>query len=414
MRPIVAVVYAEATSTVVRAQTPPLLEAWRAAGRRVDAAVFTSPKALLVPSERAAHAKAFAAFAAASGVDPIRRTYMPRDRGLETLGRAFAKSLAKRGLADAVLFCRQPRATLVGLAARDALASDGGPAPKVVLDLRGVRDAEYLMTLGRAESGLTPDEESQLLKYRAQEELACRRADAVLCVSRAMERFVTQRYGLDAAKLGRVPNHATPVPHAEKMRAAARADLGVEAGSLLVAYSGSLAAWQCPDESVRLYQEVRKRRADARLLFLTPDADAATAAIERAGVADALVRSAPAGEAARLLCAADYGLLLRRDDTVNRVACPVKFGEYLACGVRPILTPHVGDQSELARGKDLGVVVGLGSPGDAGRLVAADAERPQTIALAGREGLRAWATENISPARAAARIAAFLDAASPA
>src|SRR6185295_10953881 len=83
--------------------------------------------------------------------------------------------------------------------------------------------------------------------------------------------------------------------------------------------------------------------------------DAARAALA-AVVPDAIVRSAPQGEAARLLCAADYGLLLRQDDVVNLVASPVKFGEYLACGVRPILTPHIGDQSDLCQSSDLGDV----------------------------------------------------------
>jgi len=96
-RAVVAVIYAEATAPVVRAQTPPLLRALRKAGRRVDAAVFTSPRALLVPSLRSSHARALAAFAEATGVEPMKRTYLPRDRGLETLGHALAKMLVKRG-----------------------------------------------------------------------------------------------------------------------------------------------------------------------------------------------------------------------------------------------------------------------------------------------------------------------------
>ncbi len=412
-RPIVAVVYAEATSPVVRAQTPPLLAAWRAAGRRVDSALFTSPRALVVPSSRAAHARAIAAFRDATGAEPMRWTHLPRDRGLAALGGRLAKSLAKRGLADAFLFCRQPRATLVGLAARDALAADGRRASRVVLDLRGLRDVEYLMTLGKADTSLSSDERAQLLAYRAQEELACRRANAVLCVSGPMRKELARRYGMDDAQFGRVPNHAAPVADAESLRAAARKDLGVADGSLLVAYSGTLAAWQMPDASIRVFQAVRILRPDARLLFLTPDVDAAQTALAAAKVRDALVRSAPPGEAARLLCAADYGLLLRQDDTVNRVACPVKFGEYLACGVRPILTPHIGDQSDVCSASGLGVVVGLANPDEAARIVDADAARPGSLGRDGRARLRAWAAENISPDRAAARIAEFIENAVP-
>lgn len=408
-RPIVAVVYAEATAPVVRAQTPPLLAAFRAAGRRVDAAVFTSPRALFLPSARQTHRRALAAFAQAAGHEPIRRTHYPRDRGLDALGGSLAKDLAKRGLTDAILLCRQPRAAMVGASARDALAARGEASLRVVLDLRGLRDAEYLMTLGKREDALDPPERRRLMDYRAQEEIACRRADAVLTVSRPMERHVVQRYGIEPAKVGHVPNHAESVPESERWRGAARADLGVEPGSLVVMYSGTLAAWQMPEASIRLFRGVRGVRSDARLVFLTPDTETAQQVLAREGVTDALVRSAPPGEAAKLLCAADYGLLLRQDDTVNRVACPVKFGEYLACGIRPVLSPHIGDQSDLMQATGLGVVVGLANPQESGRLVALDAEKPGSVDPTGREKRRAWAEANISPARAAARIGEFLE-----
>jgi len=411
--PIVAVVYAEATAPVVRAQTPPLLAALRQSGRRVDAALFTSPRALFAGKVRAAHERAIRAVADATGVQPIRRTHLPRDRGLESLGRGLAKRLVKRGLAESVLICRQPRAAIVGIAARDALSARNGRAPRVVLDLRGVRDLEYLMTLGKSEGDLDAVERSRLVEYRGQEELACRRADAVLCVSRPMEKLVRERYAMPDGRVGRVPNHAETVDDAETLRDAARAQLGVARDALLVVYSGTLAAWQLPDASAALFQELRTRVPGARLLFLTPDADEARRAIPGDLAPDVILRSAPPGETARLLCAADYGLLLRRDDMVNRVACPVKFGEYLACGVRPVLTPYIGDQSRLCETSGLGVVVAIASMPDAARLLAADAARPGTLSPGAREARRAWARENIAPVRAAERIAEFVDAVTP-
>lgn len=410
-RPVVAVIYAEVTAPVVRSQTPPLLRALRTLGHRVDSVLYTSPRALFVSSARSARERAIASFAAATGVQPMRRTHLPRDRGMEAQGRSLAKRLVKRGLYEAILFCRQPRAAIVGLAARDAIASRGGPAPRVVLDLRGTRDVEYLMTLGKTEAGLSAVEQGRLLEYRAQEELACRRADAVLCVSHPMARLVSQRYAVDPKKLGCVPNHAEPVPDAEALRSKSRADLGVALDALLVAYSGTLAAWQMPEASIGLFQAIRALSPDARLLFLTPDTEAAAKALAAAGVDDVLLRSAPPGEATKLLCGADYGLLLRQDAIVNRVACPVKFGEYLACGVRPILTPHIGDQSNLCETSDLGVVVGVASPTDAARIVAADAGRAGNLGLEGRDMRRKWALDNISPDRAAARVTEFLEAA---
>ncbi len=410
-RPFVAVIYAEVTAPVVRSQTPPLLRALRTLGHRVDSILYTSPRALFVSSARSAHLRAIASFAAATGVQPLRKTHLPRDRGMEAQGRALAKRLLKRGLYESILFCRQPRAAIIGIAARDAIAARGGATPRVVLDLRGARDVEYLMTLGKTESALSADERARLLEYRAQEEIACRRADAVLCVSHPMARLVSQRYAIDPKKIGRVPNHAEPVPGAEALRSKARAELGVAPDALLVAYSGTLAAWQMPEASIGLFQAIRSLRPEARLLFLTPDTEAAAKALAQAGAEDVLLRSAPPGEATKVLCAADYGLLLRQDAIVNRVACPVKFGEYLACGVRPILTPHIGDQSKLCETVDLGVVVGIASPTDAARIVSADAGRAGSLGPEGREKRRKWAQDNISPDRAAARLTEFLETA---
>ena len=107
-------------------------------------------------------------------------------------------------------------------------------------------------------------------------------------------------------------------------------------------------------------------------------------------------------------------MLLRRDALVNNVACPVKFGEYLACGVRPVLTPYIGDQSDACRTQDLGAVVGLANPAESAAILAADAARPGTLDAAGRERRRAWAAQNIAPERAAARIAQFVDGVSAA
>jgi hypothetical protein len=87
----------------------------------------------------------------------------------------------------------------------------------------------------------------------------------------------------------------------------------------------------------------------------------------------------------------------------------VKFGEYLACGVRPILTPHVGDQSDLCMDTGHGVVVGLADVTLAAQRVAEDAAHAGTIDAEGRARRRAWAAEYVAPARVAARILEFLD-----
>jgi hypothetical protein len=55
--------------------------------------------------------------------------------------------------------------------------------------------------------------------------------------------------------------------------------------------------------------------------------------------------------------AADVGFLLRKEDLMNKVACPVKFSEYVSCGLHPILTQGLGDLTEIVRKRDIGSIM---------------------------------------------------------
>ncbi len=53
----------------------------------------------------------------------------------------------------------------------------------------------------------------------------------------------------------------------------------------------------------------------------------------------------------------DYGLLLREKSITNKVASPVKFAEYLYAGLRVLISPEIGDYSEMVSYYNLGHVV---------------------------------------------------------
>ncbi len=408
-RPVVAVVYAELATPVVRAQSFPLLAALRERGRKVDLVAFASPRRFVSLALRRGIARAARGVQAATGRPPEVLTYRPRTTSFRGAGRRLARVLRDSQMHDALLLCRQPRATLIAAAARDELTQAGRSAPRVILDLRGLRDVEYLHSLEKSEEQLDPAEAAALAGYRDREAAACRAADGIVCVSRGMMTELRRRHPDLAAPVAHVPNHAESVSDPEELRRAARARLRVADDAVLIAYLGGMSAWQMAEESALLVRALAEAQPGLRALFLTHEADAARAILKRVDATDVLVRSAPSGDAHLTLAAADYGLLLRRNDPVNRVACPVKFGEYLACGVRPVLTPNVGDQSDLVMGSDLGLVVGLADVGAAVRKIIVDAARPGTIDLDGREKRRAWARENISATRAAERLTELLE-----
>ena len=62
-------------------------------------------------------------------------------------------------------------------------------------------------------------------------------------------------------------------------------------------------------------------------------------------------------EVPKYLLAADYGLLIRENTVTNQVASPVKFAEYLACGLPVIISRNLGDYSEFVTKNNCGYLL---------------------------------------------------------
>jgi len=147
-----------------------------------------------------------------------------------------------------------------------------------------------------------------------------------------------------------------------------RAELGL-ADKFVVSYVGSLAWYQLPEASLRIFRLIQSIRPDAHFFAITTQPDKMRQLVETAGFAptDFTIRSVPARDVPRLLVASDLGLMLRDDSTTNRVASPIKFGEYMAAGVPVVISPRLGDYSESVRREELGVEVDLTQPDDSVR-----------------------------------------------
>jgi glycosyltransferase involved in cell wall biosynthesis len=57
------------------------------------------------------------------------------------------------------------------------------------------------------------------------------------------------------------------------------------------------------------------------------------------------------------LIACDYGILIREKSVTNQVASPVKFAEYLACGLPVIISNELGDYSEFVKLNECGFIL---------------------------------------------------------
>jgi hypothetical protein len=128
----------------------------------------------------------------------------------------------------------------------------------------------------------------------------------------------------------------------------ARKHFGFSASDIVLVYSGSVAGWQSMSLLYSFLRKQLKVSPLCKVLFLSPgspDIDALAQEFPRQIVRRACAPDQVPG----LLLAGDYGLLLREQSVTNKVASPVKFAEYLSCGLPIIISENLGDYSEFVR-----------------------------------------------------------------
>jgi glycosyltransferase involved in cell wall biosynthesis len=142
------------------------------------------------------------------------------------------------------------------------------------------------------------------------------------------------------------------------IRKTGRHGLGLD-DRFVVCYCGGMSHWQRPDAIAETFAAILADMPDAHLLVISRAAQPLIEHLSRVGVDAAHVTTRPAAhnEVASYMMAADVGLLLREDTPTNRVASPVKFAEYLRCGLPIILTPYMADLADLVIDKSVGQTI---------------------------------------------------------
>lgn len=119
-------------------------------------------------------------------------------------------------------------------------------------------------------------------------------------------------------------------------------------------YAGALSVWNFPRSFLELCSEVLKHE-NYRLIILSKQIDRldeyAWLHNERTHLA-----SVSHDEVRDYLRISDYGILLRKTAFTNRVASPSKFADYLAAGCKLVISPEVGDFTDMVEEHELGIV----------------------------------------------------------
>jgi hypothetical protein len=135
-----------------------------------------------------------------------------------------------------------------------------------------------------------------------------------------------------------------------------RAQLGFSETDTVLVYSGSSAGWQSFELVDKYLYTLMDKNERIKLLFLSNHIPRQARVFTE--FADRIISQwVKPGEVRGLLLAADHGLLVREKSVTNEVSSPVKFAEYLSCGLNVTISEGIGDFTDFVRENECGSVV---------------------------------------------------------
>jgi len=125
---------------------------------------------------------------------------------------------------------------------------------------------------------------------------------------------------------------------------------------IILVFSGGNGKWQQIEQICQFVDHLLKNQSNISALFLTP----VNSSIKNLSkdypdkILNVLVKPR---DVYPILKKCDYGIVLREQNITNKVASPVKVAEYLFAGLKVIISPNLGDYSEMIAINNLGFVL---------------------------------------------------------
>ena len=132
-----------------------------------------------------------------------------------------------------------------------------------------------------------------------------------------------------------------------------RSELNIPSDAHVVVYSGGMGWYQCTDELLGLFKALLAQDPELYFLILSRDQPLLQQKMAeiQLPVDHVRIRKCEPQEVSSFLQSADVGVIIRKNDTLNRLASPVKIGEYLASGLGIIVSPWIGDVGQMLADK---------------------------------------------------------------
>ena len=127
-------------------------------------------------------------------------------------------------------------------------------------------------------------------------------------------------------------------------------------------YIGGLSPWQCFEEALEIYNKVSTDNSVFHVI--THEIDLANKIINEKVDRKSSVQVYSITDRAqipRVLSQFQFGFLIRKASPVNYVSSPIKFLEYLSCGVNVIMTDAIPSYAKIIRDNLIGTIIDVNS-----------------------------------------------------
>lgn len=114
-------------------------------------------------------------------------------------------------------------------------------------------------------------------------------------------------------------------------------------------YAGSLAKWQCIEQTLELYSILEQKLSNASITLLTKEKEYALELIHKYKIKNFNISYVSLNNLDLELAKYKYGFILREDHIVNHVATPTKMNTYLSVGIIPIYSSSLKSFNKLSK-----------------------------------------------------------------
>jgi|GEM_PF-5060313 len=120
-----------------------------------------------------------------------------------------------------------------------------------------------------------------------------------------------------------------------------------------IVYAGSTAKWQNMDYILKIFKALEKKDKHINFKIITND----MYNFDKYKIGNLTVAHSNPRDIVQELSKSDIGIIVRDSNLLNRIASPLKIGEYLSAGLSVILTENIGCYSDLIRDKNVGCII---------------------------------------------------------